>query len=80
MENINPKGEQMPTDPTRKRGVVKIRHKTEIRHFAAMARESLRDLERALRENDLTRAVDMAAEASGLCGEAENLLRDQEGS
>lgn len=56
-----------------------IRRKTEIRAFMRDARMSLRELEDALKVNDLTRAVDMAAQASGCAGEAENILRDQEG-
>lgn len=55
-----------------------IRQKTEIRHFMREARASLRELEAALKANDLDEAVQMAAEASGLCGEAENILRGQE--
>jgi hypothetical protein len=57
----------------------KVQRKTEVRRFARWARESLRELEAALRADDLDEAIQMAAEASGFCGEAENILRDQAG-
>lgn len=54
-----------------------IKNKTEMRGFIKGARASLRDLEQALKDNELDYAIDLANDAAGRCGEVENLLREQ---
>lgn len=50
--------------------------KTEARKYATRARESLREMEQALRRDDLQWAREMAMQASGECGEAERIIEE----
>lgn len=48
--------------------------KSEVRQWATRCRESLRDMEAALKRDDLEAAEQYALQASGEAGEAQNIL------